>query len=291
MSTKHLVTGATGNIGSLVTRRLIERGIRPCIFVRDEARARAMFGDAVDIRVGDLGASQRSLAAAFAGMDTLFLLNSGPDLAARDRAAALAAKRAGVSHLVKLSTLDALTGVGTGPWHAKGEAAVQESGLDYTFIRSAGFMSNALCWAESIKTEGVLRSSTGEGKIAFIHPADIADVAAHAMTTRDPRREAVVITGPKALSYAEMADVIGAAIGKRIRYEPTSDSEARFGRDAYAKAVTEIWRAIREGRVATTTDAVQRIIGRAPRSFDQWVAENVKEFAVPGRSRGRRAQS
>ena len=54
-----------------------------------------MFGDAVDIRAGDLGASQRSLAAAFAGMDTLFLLNSGPDLAARDRVAALAAKRAG----------------------------------------------------------------------------------------------------------------------------------------------------------------------------------------------------
>lgn len=164
MTTKHLVTGATGNIGSLVTYRLIERGIRPCIFVRDEARARALFGDAVDIRVGDLGASHRSLAAAFAGMDTLFLLNSGPDLAARDRVAALAAKKAGVSHLVKLSTLAVLSGVGTGPWHAQGEAAVQESGLDYTFIRSAGFMSNALYWAEAIKTERVLRSSTGESK-------------------------------------------------------------------------------------------------------------------------------
>jgi uncharacterized protein YbjT (DUF2867 family) len=291
MSMKHLVTGATGNIGSLVTLRLIERGIRPCIFVRDEARARAMFGDAVDIRVGDLGASQRSLAAAFAGMDSLFLLNSGPDLAARDRVAAIAAKRAGVSHLVKLSTLDALTGVGTGPWHGKGEAGVQESGLDYTFIRSAGFMSNALYWTQSIKTEGVLRSSTGEGKIAFIHPADIADIAVRALTTRDLRREAVVITGPKALSYAEMADVIGAAIGKRIRYVPISDDEASFGSDAYAEAVTDIWRAIMEGRVTTTTDAVQRVIGRAPRSFEQWVTENLKEFAAPGRSRGRRAQS
>jgi uncharacterized protein YbjT (DUF2867 family) len=287
VSTKHLVTGATGNIGSLVTRRLIERGIRPCIFARDEARVRAMFGDGVEIRVGDLGASQRTLAAAFAGIDTLFLLNSGPDLAARDRVAALAAKKAGVSHLVKLSTLDVLSGVGTGPWHVQGEAAVQESGLDYTFIRSAGFMSNALYWAEAIKTERVLRSSTGEGKIAFIHPADIADVAVHALTTRDLRREAVVITGPKALSYAEMADVIGAAIGKRIRYVPISDREARFGRDAYAEAVTDIWRAIREGRVTTATDSVQRIIGHEPYSFEQWVAENVKEFAAPGRPRGR----
>lgn len=291
MTTKHLVTGATGNIGSLVTHRLIERGIRPCIFVRDEARARALFGDAVDIRVGDLGASQRSLAAAFAGMDTLFLINSGPDLAARDRVAALAAKKAGVSHLVKLSTLDVLTGIGTGPWHAQGEAAVKESGLDYTFIRSAGFMNNALYWAEAIKTERVLRSATGEGKIAFIHPADIADIAVHAMTTPDLHRQAVVVTGPKALSYAEMADVIGAAIGKRIRYVHISDDEASFGSDAYAEAVTDIWRAIREGRVTTATDAFQRILARAPRSFEEWVAENITEFAAPGRSRGRRAQS
>ncbi|SFF64376.1 hypothetical protein SAMN05518865_102409 [Duganella sp. CF458] len=79
------------------------------------------------------------------------------------------------------------------------------------------------------------------------------------MTTRDLRRQDVVITGPKALSYAEMADVIGAAIGKRIRYVPISDAEASFGSDAYAKAVTDIWRAIREGRVATATDAVQRM--------------------------------
>ena len=152
-------------------------------------------------------------------------------------------------------------------------------------------MTNALYWAETIKTERVLRSATGEGKIAFIHPADIADVAVYALTTRDLRREAVVITGPKSLSYAEMADVIGAAIGKRIRYVPVSDDEASFGRDAYAEAVTDIWRAIREERVTTTTDAVQRIIGRAPRPFDQWVAENLKEFAAPGRSRGWRVRS
>ncbi|SFF64364.1 NAD(P)H-binding [Duganella sp. CF458] len=158
MFMKYLVTGATGNIGSLVTHRLIKRGIRPCIFVRDTAKARALFGDAVDIRVGDSGASQLSLAAAFAGIDTLFLLNSGPDLAARDRAAARAAKTADVSHLVKLSTLDVLTGVGTGSWHAKSETAVHESGFDYTFIRSAGFMTNALYWAKAIKTERVLRS-------------------------------------------------------------------------------------------------------------------------------------
>jgi len=152
-------------------------------------------------------------------------------------------------------------------------------------------MSNALFWAQAIKAERVLRSATGEGKIAFIHPADIADIALHALTTRDLRGEAVVITGPRALSYAEMADVIGAAIGKRIRFVPISDGEASFGSDAYAAALTDIWRAIREGRVTTVTDEVQRILGREPYSFNQWVSENINEFAAPGRLPGKRAQS
>jgi hypothetical protein len=88
-----------------------------------------------------------------------------------------------------------------------------------------------------------------------------------------------------------MAGVIGAAIGRRIRYLPINDDEASFGSDAYAEAVIDIWRAIRQGRVATVTGEVQRIIGRAPLSFEQWVAENVKAFAAPGKPRGRRARS
>ena len=288
---KVLITGATGNIGSLVTRRLIDRGCRPCIFARDGTKARRQFGDAVEIRVGDLRADQESLSAVFAGIDSLFLLNSGPDLAARDRAAALAAKSAGVRRLVKLSTLDVHSGVGTGPWHARGEAAVRDSGLDFTFIQTAAFMSNALHWAHSIQTEGVLRSSTGDGRIAFIHPADIAEVAVRALTTRDRHGDSLVITGPQALTYTEMAEAIGAAIGKSIRFVRITDAQARMGSGAYAEALVDIWRAIREGRLATLTDGVQRILGREPVSFKQWVAENADAFLSPGRSRGRQGQS
>ncbi len=136
---KCLITGATGTIGSLVTQHLIDRGERPYVFVRDAAKARSQFGDAVEIRVGDLAADQASLSAAFADIDSLFLLNSGPDLAARDRVAALAARAAGVRHLVKLSTLDVHSGVGTGPWHALGETAVRESGIAFTLIQTAAF--------------------------------------------------------------------------------------------------------------------------------------------------------
>jgi hypothetical protein len=82
-----------------------------------------LFGDRVEIRVGDLAGSSTDLTGLFQGCDALFLVNTGPGLGERDRACALAASGAGVQYLVKLSALDVKTGVGTGPWHARGEEA------------------------------------------------------------------------------------------------------------------------------------------------------------------------
>lgn len=177
---KYLVIGATGNIGSRVTQRLIARGERPSVFARSAKKAKVLFGDQVDIHAGDFETPRSSLAAALAGIEGVFLVSDGPDLDTRARTVAFAAKSAGARHVVKLSMLDVHTRVGTGPWHARGEAAVRESGVAFTFIQAAGFMSNALAWSDAIREEGVLRSSTGKGKIFN------ADVATAALTTRKP---------------------------------------------------------------------------------------------------------
>jgi uncharacterized protein YbjT (DUF2867 family) len=285
---KYLVTGATGNIGSLVTERLIGAGATPCVLTRKPEKARKLFGDRVEIRLGDLAGPQTDLAEVFQGCDALFLVNSGPDLGERDRSCALAARDAGVQHLVKLSTLDARTGVGTGPWHARGEAAIRDSGVAYTFIQTAAFMSNALGWADAIRDDGVLSSSTGEGKIAFIHPDDIAEVVVSVLTGAQARNESLVITGPEALSYRQMATSIGQAIGKSVRYETLSDAEAMAGallwaERAYAEALVDIWRAVREGRLATVSNGVQQLLRRPPRNFGDWIDENVGYFAKKAR--------
>jgi uncharacterized protein YbjT (DUF2867 family) len=280
---KQLITGATGNIGSLVTQRLIARGERPCVFVRNARAARTLFGDRVEIRTGDL-ADASSLTAALGDIDTLFLVNSGPQLGERDELAAVAAKTAGVRRVVKLSTLDVQTGVGTGPWHARGEAALRACGVKFTALRAAAFMSNALGWAPSIRSSGRLRASTGDGRIAFIHPDDLADVAVQTLVTRDHEHTSLVITGPESLSYRAMAETIGGAIGARVRFEAISDDQAlelalgwSESRE-YAEALVDIWRAIREGRLTTVTDEVERVLGRKPRSFAQWANENAAEF-------------
>lgn len=278
-----LITGATGDVGARVVKRLLEHGERPRIFVRDAGKARGQFGDCVDIFLGDL-ADSSSLRAALKGVDAVFLVNIGPEIPVRDDAAASAVKAAGVKHLVKLSSLDVEQGLAIGAWHEGGEAAIRSSGIPFTFVRPTGFMSNLLAWTTSIKTEGVVRSSTGEGRRAFIHSDDIAAVATKALMTREYEGKLLPITGPEALSFGEATDKIGAAIGKRLRFEAISDEEAgrRYATRSASAAETEahvaLWRAIREGRLARVTNTVEQVLGRKPLTLDQWAIENAAAF-------------
>ena len=145
-------------------------------------------------------------------------------------------------------------------------------------------MSNALGWSHSIRNQATLPSSTGEGKIAFIHPADIAAVATTALNTDNYDGHALVITGPEALSYRAMAATIGTAIGKPVDFEHISDEQARAdtvkraGEGPYVDALVDIWRAVRQGRLDTMTDGVRQAIGREPITFAQWATENAASF-------------
>jgi uncharacterized protein YbjT (DUF2867 family) len=279
----YLITGATGDIGSRITERLLARGIRPRIFVRNAEKARARFTDRVEIAVGDLS-DPSSLANALAGIDALFLVNSGPEIANRDAIAASAAKTAGVKHLVKLSSMDARQNVGTGAWHAQGESAIRASGIAFTFVQPSGFMSNALGWAASIKSESIVSAPTGDGQIAFIHPQDIAAVATEALTSPAFLGMSLPITGPQALKYSEMTATLAAAIGRPLTFRPISEEQERqqmteSGDSAEIIAAhMSIYRAIREGRLAAVTDNVERVLGRKPIAFDQWARENAEAF-------------
>jgi (4-alkanoyl-5-oxo-2,5-dihydrofuran-3-yl)methyl phosphate reductase len=279
----YLITGATGDVGSKLVELLIRRGDRPRVFVRDEQKAQARFGDRVDIFVGDLG-DAAALRAAFEGVDGLFLVNSGPYIPARDDLAAKTAKAVGVQRLVKLSSMDVGQGLPIGMWHERGEEAIRATGIPFTFIRPTGFMSNLLAWAPAIRSEGVVRASTGDGKRAFIHSADIAAVAIKALTTQAHEGQSLPITGPEALSFAGVTTRIGAAIGRRLTFQPISDVEARRRYSLTGASVEEteahvsLWRAIREGRLAAVTFGVEQILDRKPIAFDQWAIENAEAF-------------
>ena len=279
----YLITGATGDVGSKVVDLLIQRGHRPRVFVRDANKAQSRFDNRVDICLGDL-ANAESLRTALKDVDVLFLVNSGPEIPVRDELAANIAKATGVRHLVKLSSMDVQQGLAIGAWHDRGEAAIRTSGIPFTFVQPTGFMSNLLAWANSIKKEGIVRSSTGDGKRAFIHSDDIAAVATEALTTSNYLGQSLPITGPEALSFAEITATIATAIGKQLTFQPISDVEARQRYSAISASTEEteahvsLWRAIREGRLATVTDTVERILGRKPIKLNQWLTENAAAF-------------
>jgi uncharacterized protein YbjT (DUF2867 family) len=282
--TNIVVTGATGNVGGLVVDQLLARGARPTVFVRSAEKARARFGDRVDVVVGDLSDAS-SLSAALGPASVVFLVNSGPDLASRDAAAANVSRAAGDVHVVKLSTMDVeQQSVGTGVWHARGEAAIRDSGVRFTFVQPSGFMTNALAWAGTIRAGGTVRSSTGAGKIAFVHPEDIASVAVAALTSDAHVGASLPLSGPVALGYADMVGIIAARIGKPIAYESLTDDEqlARWTETGEPMSTYDyhlsIFRAIRAGKLSRVTDTVPRVLARDAITFDRWVTENASAF-------------
>lgn len=279
----YLITGATGEVGSRVVRQLLERGIRPRILARSAEKARSLFGDRVDIHVGDL-AAPASIRAAMEGANTMYLVTVGPEIPHRDKAVAMVAKESRAGKIVKLSSLDVEHGLAIGAWHEKGEAAIRDAGVPFIFVRPSGFMSNLLAWAHSIRTEGVVRSSTGDGRRPFIHPEDIASVSVAALLHDKYTGQALPLTGPEPLTFGEVTDIIGTAIGKHLSYQTISDEEAReqyskiSGSPEETEAHVALWRAIRENRLAATTDCVERVLGRRPIPLRRWASENARLF-------------
>ncbi|MGA8443094.1 MAG: NAD(P)H-binding protein [Candidatus Sulfotelmatobacter sp.] len=279
----YLITGATGEVGSRVVRQLLERNIRPRVLVRSEEKARSLFGDRVEVWVGDLAAPD-SMRGAIQGADAVFLVNVGPAIPERDKTAAMISKEVGVRKIVKLSSLDVEHGLAIGAWHEKGEAAIRTTEIPFTFVRPTGFMSNLLAWAHSIRSESVVRSSTADGRRPFIHSEDIASVCLAALLNDEYSGKALPITGPESLTFGGVTAIISEAIGRPLSYQVISDGEARerYSRISGSQEETEahvaLWRAIREGRLAPTTDRVERILGRKPIALRHWASENVRSF-------------
>jgi len=251
--------------------------------VRNAEKAKALFGQSAEICVGDL-ATSTAIRFAMNGVHTLFLVTVGPEIPQRDSAVAAIAREEGVRRIVKLSSLDVEQGLAIGAWHEKGETAIRDSGIAFTFVRPSGFMTNLLAWTHSIKTEGIVRSSTGSGARPFIHSEDIAAVSVEAMLSEDYSGKTLSITGPRSLTFADVTQIIAEAIGKPLVYRPISDEE---GEERYSTvsaspeetaAHVALWRAIREGRLAATTDEVETILARKPLSLERWASENACHF-------------
>ncbi|MEV4510293.1 NAD(P)H-binding protein [Dactylosporangium sp. NPDC049525] len=276
-----LLTGATGTVGRAVLRQLLDAGAPVRALTRDPARAATLLPDGVDVVGGDLG-DPDSLPAALDGVERVFLLSAGPQMAEHDANLAQAAAKAGVRRLVALSSLAAEEDPdgALGRWHADGERAVREAGPAWTIVRPGGFMSNALDWAPAVRA-GVVRAPFRDLRAAIVDPRDIAAVVVAAMSGGHDGA-VLPLSGPAAISPAEQVAVLADVLDRPVRFEELGVPEARA---AMARRLPqEVVDAVLSARAAAgpfrarVLPTVLEVTGREPRSFRQWVEDHVDTF-------------
>jgi len=264
-----LVIGGTGKTGRRVAERLTARGLP----VRIGSRAGDPPFDWDD---------PSTWADAVRGVEAAYITYY-PDLAfpgATERIRDLSelAVRSGVRHLVLLS--------GRGePAALAGEKVVQEAGADWTILRATWFNQN---FSEHFLLDPVLYGElalpAGDVTEPFVDVDDIADVAVAALTEPGHTGEVYELTGPRLLTFADVAAELSAVTGRDIRYVPiTADRFAEALTAAglpgeFVEALTALFVEILDGRNSSLTDGVQRALGRAPRDF----ADYARDAAATG---------
>jgi uncharacterized protein YbjT (DUF2867 family) len=273
-----LVTGAKGNVGAEVVSSLVAADEEVRALVRSDTAPGLPPG--VETAAGDLN-RPASLAGALAGVRGLFLLPGYEDM----EGIVAEARAAGVERVVLLSGSSAGSGDTSNAISAymlRSEGAVRQSGLAFTILRPFGFMSNALRWRDQLRAGDVVVEPFADVAVAVIDPADIGAVAASALL--DPAHDGptYVLSGPAALTPAERLRILGAALGRSLHLEPQSNEDARAQMtsqmpSAYVDAFFDFYvdGSLDESEVQP---AVREILGREPRTFEQWAAAHADAF-------------
>lgn len=282
-----VVTGATGNAGSEVVRALTARGERVRAFVRVPGKARHRLGANVELTVGDF-ADPPSVRAALEGADALLLsCADDPRRVGWETAAIDAAVAAGVRRVVKLSAAMAKPGspVAFWDWHGQVERHLRASGAGWVILRSGWYMSNLLAAAPQVAAEGRLYAPAGEARIAMIDPRDVGAAAAAVLSSPGHEGQTYLLTGPRAITYTEVAAALSAATASRVEYVDIPGDAARQamindGMPGFvAEQIVAMFCRLRQGAAAQVSPAVERLTGSAPRDFASFAADHAPLFA------------
>ncbi|HKV18320.1 MAG TPA: NAD(P)H-binding protein [Mycobacterium sp.] len=269
-----LVTGATGNVGRPLVDLLTAAGAQVRAVTRRPASVR--FPEAVEV-----------VASAAAGMEgaSAVFLNSralGDDLLPTVELA----RRMGVTRLVALSAINADDDVARQPSRFRGdrnkevEQYAVDSGLEWVSLRPSVFATNFFgMWAPQIRAGEVVAGPYAAASTAPIIEGDISAVAARALLTDDLLGRRIPLTGPQALTNAELVDVIGDVLGRPLYYRevPARLVRERFMEVGFSSQFADAYMGLLEATLtepALVTHDVEKILGRPPQTFADAVAAN-----------------
>ncbi|APY84889.1 ergot alkaloid biosynthesis protein [Streptomyces alfalfae] len=300
-ATRVLVTGGTGTTGRRVTARLVAAGHAVRVASRhpgpavddgtaagpDPAAAHgttAGLAPAAGLETARFDWNDPAThAPALDGVRRVYLVApvGAPDPAAPMLPFLDRARGAGVERVVLLgSSAIAETDEGLGEVYR----GIRERFPQWAVLRPSWFMQNFTgdhVHAQSIRERGEIVTATGDGRVAFIDADDIAEVAARALTDERPHNAAPLITGPEALSYADAAATLTRVTGRTVRHRAVSREAMRDRLTAtglpepFADLLAGMDEAIAGGAEDRTSDVVERVTGRAPRTFAAHVAAHL----------------
>lgn len=278
---KILITGATGNLGSITIDFLLEKTNSTSIaaMVRDENtdKAIALKEKGIDIRVGNYH-DYASLVSAFSGIDQLYFISSS-DVETRTQQhenVVNAAKEAGVKHVVYTSFIrknetESSPIAFVADSHIRTENSLKASGLNYTILKHSIYMDMLpLFLGDQMGETGIAYLPAGEGKIAFTLRKDMAEVASVILTSTGHENKTYEITNDVAVSMTEVASEISSIMGKTINYiSPTQEEYIATLSGAgvpmeYVGMFAGFAEAFKQEEFSETNNLIETLIGRKP---------------------------
>jgi uncharacterized protein YbjT (DUF2867 family) len=273
-----LVTGATGHVG----RHLVDELHRIGHHVRALTRNPQIAGlpDGVEVVGGDL-TQVETLGDAFEGVDAIHLITFGGDDVTELTNGAKLVELAERNKVRRVSVL--------GSWSRTSvETALEGSGIEWTLLHPVEFMANTFDWADELSTSGTL-STLATYPSAMVHEADIAAVAARALTERGHAGRTYPLTGPEALTPPERIRVLAEKTGRDLTFVHLTEAQerARLRGYGYDDDYVEFGINLATSPPATAgkvLPTVQDVTGRPARTFAQWAQENAARFLPRGAS-------
>ncbi|WP_067691972.1 NAD(P)H-binding protein [Nocardia jejuensis] len=277
------VTGATGNVGSVLVRTLAEAGEKVVAISRGEKPVDLPPG--VEHRRADIGDLEQ-LSAAVAGAEALFLLITGPQLVSGPEPERVlhAVAAAGVRRVVFVSSQGAVTRPDSGGYARTiaFDRALAASDLEWTSVRPGAFAANTYAWIEPVRTQRTVFAPFGDVGLPVVDPADIAAVAAAALTQDGHNGQAYTVTGPEAVTPRAQAEALAAALGEPLNFVELTRDQARvnmlrFMPESVADHTLEILGTPTAAEQQVSGD-VQRVLGRPATSYADWAQRNIPAY-------------
>jgi uncharacterized protein YbjT (DUF2867 family) len=273
-----LVSGATGNVGEELVRGLLGTNEQVRALTRGDNPP--VWPAGVEVVTGDLNQPD-SLTNALRGTQGVFLLSGYADMPGLLTKVA----ESGVERVVLLSSGAVVGGDMANAvvhYNVVSEEAVRDSGVPWTILRPSGFHANALQWVPQLTTGDIVREPFADVPIAAIDPLDIAAVAALALTGPGHEGATYRLTGPEPILPADRILVLADLLGRELRLEPLTNAEARaqMGSNMPPEYVDAFFSFFADGTYddSVVLPTVQQLLGRPPRTFEQWAHAHADTF-------------